>query len=162
MSFVIPCFNHGELVDETVASIRQIGEEDRYEIILVDDGSTDIGCRSVLDKLAATGVHLLRQANQGLGAARNNGIRRARGRYILPVDSDNRIRPAYYHRSVEMLETDPEIGVVFSDVQFFGEISKHRQLKPHDPAQHLSKTKLMPVLSSDERYGSRSVAIRSK
>lgn len=131
MTFVIPCFNHGEYVTETVESIRAIPEANLYEIIIVDDGSTDLGCIAALNRLADEGITLIRQVNQGLGAARNNGIKSAQGRYILPVDADNKLRPAYFYRSLEMFETDPEVGVVFSDVQFFGADTRRNSLPDH-------------------------------
>ncbi len=132
MSFVIPCFNHGEFVDEAYRSITEVAPADQVEVIVVDDGSTDVGCRAALDRISLAGAKLIRQKNQGLGAARNNGIRVAQGRYVLPVDADNTIRPAYFLRSIEMFETDPTIGVVYGDLQYFGARSGRNTLKDHN------------------------------
>lgn len=141
-SFVIPCFNHGAFVIEAVDSVRKIKEVEQYEIIVVDDGSTDLGCIEVLNRLRDEGVRLIRQKNQGLGSARNNGIMQARGRYILPVDADNKIRPVYFYRSIEIFDTDPETGVVFSDVQFFGEKSFRGKLNRHHFAQQFIQNQI--------------------
>ena len=143
LSFIIPCFNHGKFVTETVESIRQIRDRDQFEIIIIDDGSTKIDCIDTLDELSThSDIKLIRQKNQGLGAARNNGINQSRGRYILPVDADNKIRPTYFYRSIEMFETDPEIGVVFSDVQFFGVKNFRRSLPRHHFSQQFVQNKI--------------------
>ena len=91
-----------------------------YEVIIVDDGSTDAHTIAVLDELAKEGVQVVHQSNQGLGRARNEGIRRARGKYILPLDSDNKIEPAYLTEGVYILDSQPETAVVYSDRQLFG------------------------------------------
>jgi glycosyltransferase involved in cell wall biosynthesis len=142
MSFIVPCFNHGEFVTEAVESIMAVKERDLYEVIVVDDGSTDVGCSSVLGRLAESGVTVIRQRNQGLGAARNNGIKHSHGRYVLPVDADNTITPAYFHRSIEAFETDPEIGVVFSDVKFFGDQNNRSSLEPHEAGQQFIQNRI--------------------
>ncbi|WP_054689518.1 glycosyltransferase family A protein [Desulfosarcina cetonica] len=120
MSFIVPCYNHGEYLEETINSIRAIEEDELYEIIVVDDGSTDLHTKQVFNKLQNDGITILAQPNKGLGAARNNGISLARGKYIFPVDADNRIRTVHFYRAVEIMETDETVGVVYGDVQSLG------------------------------------------
>lgn len=119
ISVVIPCFNHGEFLPEAVASVTSIRRND-VELIVVDDGSTDVRTRSEMDALTAKGIHVIRQENQGLAAARNAGIAASHGKYILPLDADNRIRPAYIEHGIRILDQDPKIGVVYGDAQRFG------------------------------------------
>lgn len=119
VSVVVPCFNHGEVLPEAVASVTSMRRSD-VELIVVDDGSTDQRTRAEMDSLAARGVHVIRQENKGLAAARNAGVRASRGKYILPLDADNRIRPEYIDYGIRILDENPKIGVVYGDAQFFG------------------------------------------
>ncbi len=63
----------------------------------------------------------MRQPNRGVSAARNAGIRSATGRYILPVDSDNRIREPYLADAVRLLDADKSVGVVYGDAEYCGD-----------------------------------------
>jgi glycosyltransferase involved in cell wall biosynthesis len=95
-----------------------------WELIIVDDGSTDDSA-AVAERLIARYPHyrmrLLRQANQGLSASRHNGIRCARGAYILPLDADDQIEPDMLAATLAVLEHRPEVGFVYTDVEMFGE-----------------------------------------
>ena len=72
-------------------------------------------------KLAEAGHRVVHQANRGVGAARNAGIRLAKGEFILPLDSDNRLRDVYLNEGVSLLKDNPSIGVIYTDVEYFGE-----------------------------------------
>ena len=85
-SVVIPVYNRPNLVRATLRSVFQ-QEYDNYEIIVVDDGSTDETI-SVLNALGDR-IRLLQQQNRGPGAARNRGIRASRGDYVAFLDSDD-------------------------------------------------------------------------
>ncbi|NDJ16282.1 glycosyltransferase [Myxacorys almedinensis A] len=120
LSIVIPCFNQGEFIGEALSSIEQC-RDPVYEIIIVNDGSTDPFTINVFNHLKQQGYTILNQSNQGLACARNNGIANAQGQYILALDADNKIRPAYIYKGIEILDHDPEIGVVYGDAEYFGE-----------------------------------------
>lgn len=120
ISVVIPCFNHGEYILDAIASVEASGEVN-YELIIINDGSTDAYTLSVLDKLRDRSYHVVDLENQGLANARNHGIAIASSRYILPLDSDNKIRPDYMRKGIDKLDESPEIGIVYGDVEFFGE-----------------------------------------
>jgi glycosyltransferase involved in cell wall biosynthesis len=119
VSIVIPCFNHGEFLPEAAASVTQIGRED-VELIVVDDGSTDERTGREVDKLMAQGIKVIRQGNKGLAAARNAGILASQGEYIFPLDADDRLRPGWIDRGIRILDSDPQIGVVYGDAEYFG------------------------------------------
>jgi glycosyltransferase involved in cell wall biosynthesis len=121
ISVIIPCFNHGEYILEAINSVEQYPDKSVYEIIIINDGSTDEYTNNLLQKLNLEGYNVIFQENKGLGAARNVGISRAKGRYILPLDSDNKILPEYISLSIAILDEKPEISVVYGDVRFFGE-----------------------------------------
>jgi hypothetical protein len=90
VSVIIPCYNQGQYLHEAIDSVLAQTFTD-LEIIVVDDGSTDPATREILDTLNRTNTWLLRRKNGGLAAARNSGISTASGRYILPLDCDDRI-----------------------------------------------------------------------
>src|SRR5215470_15436710 len=114
ISVVIPCFNHGEFLPEAVASVKNIRRED-IEMIVVDDGSTDEQTRKEMDTLCAQGIKVIRQENQGLGAARNAGAAASQGEYLFPLDADDRLRAGWIDRGIAILESDPQVGVVYGD-----------------------------------------------
>lgn len=116
VSVIIPNYNHGEFLGEAVASVRAMRRAD-VEMIVVDDGSTDECTRTEVDVIEATGVHVIRQDNQGPAAARNVGIIASSGRYILPLDADDRLRPNFIERGVEILDANPKIGVIYGDAE---------------------------------------------
>ena len=119
VSVVIPCFNHGEFLPEAVRSATVVERNDT-ELIVVDDGSTDERTRQEMDVLSAQGTKVIRQTNKGLAAARNAGILAARGEYLFPLDADDRLRPGWIHDGIRILESNPQVGVVYGDAQCFG------------------------------------------
>ena len=124
ISIIIPCYNHGQYIREAISSVEKCTDKSLYEIIIVNDGSTDAFTIEEMGRLANDGYHVINQINQGLGRTRNNGIKAAKGQYILPLDSDNRIRPEYIYESIKILDTHPEIAMVYGDAQFFGDKDK--------------------------------------
>jgi glycosyltransferase involved in cell wall biosynthesis len=123
ISIIIPCYNHGQYLGEAIKSVEECADKNLYEIIIINDGSTDNDTIGVLEKLTVDGYNVVNQKNQGLGAARNNGIKLASGEYILPLDSDNKIRPEYIYKSIEILDNHSEVAMVYGDSEFFGEKS---------------------------------------
>ncbi len=119
VSVIIPCYNHGEYILEAVGSVEAC-DRSLYELIIIDDGSTDPMTKRVLAELKEKNYCVINQQNQGLAASRNNGIRAARGRYILPLDSDNKIHPEYITLGIEILDKRPEVGVVYGKPELFG------------------------------------------
>jgi len=93
ISIIIPCYNHGQYVREAISSVEKCTDKNLYEMIIVNDGSTDSFTLEEMGRLANDGYYVINQVNQGLGRTRNNGIKAAKGEYILPLDSDNRVRP---------------------------------------------------------------------
>ena len=124
ISIIIPCNNHGQYIREAISSVEKCTDKSLYEVIIVNDGSTDAFTIEEMGRLANDGYHVINQINQGLGRTRNNGIKAAKGEYILPVDSDNRIRPEYIYESIKILDTHPEIAMVYGDARFFGDKDK--------------------------------------
>ncbi|MEO7311372.1 MAG: glycosyltransferase family A protein [Chitinophagaceae bacterium] len=122
ISVVIPCYNHGIYLDEAISSINLAKYADLFEVILVNDGSTDASTNQKVDELAALGhIRVINQKNQGLAMARNNGIAVATGTFILPLDSDNHLVPETVIEAAGILTENPAIAVVYTDAVEFGD-----------------------------------------
>jgi hypothetical protein len=119
LAVVVPCYDLGELVVEAVASAERSIEEP-YELVVVDDGSTDERTREVLAALAAHGVPVVHQENRGLGATRNRGFELTRAPFVFPLDADNRLLPGFVGPALELLESEPRAGVAYGDRVEFG------------------------------------------
>jgi glycosyltransferase involved in cell wall biosynthesis len=116
VSIVIPTYNYARFVGHAIRSALGQTFADR-EVIVVDDGSTD----DTRDVVGAFGdaVRSIHQPNGGLSAARNTGIRAARGRYVAFQDSDDIWLPDKLAHQVPVLEARPEVGLVYCDSIFF-------------------------------------------
>lgn len=120
-SIVITCYNLGAFLQEALDSALAQTHRD-FEVLLVDDGSTDPATVALLDRLPPhPRLRVLRTANQGVARARNYGIGLARGGFILPLDADDRIHPEYLERAVELLLARPAVGFVGCHFRTFGE-----------------------------------------
>ena len=94
LSFIIPVYNAERYLDDCLQSILdQDLEEDEFEVILVNDGSTDDTLSVCRKWLVHTNFILIDQKNQGVGVARNAGLERASGRYVIFIDDDDRLVP---------------------------------------------------------------------
>lgn len=93
LSIIIPMCNAAQYIGQCMKSIFNQPIKYTYEIILVDDGSTDNTVDVIQEFLDITTVHLLKQENQGQSVARNRAISKSRGRYIMFVDSDDILLP---------------------------------------------------------------------
>ena len=118
VSVVIPCYNHGEFLDEAIASVRA-QDYPKIEIIVINDGSTDPRTLAVLKALAED-IRLIEQPNAGLAMARNCGIQSANGEYVLPLDADDRIAPGYIRKAVSVMDKDANLGIVYGLTELCG------------------------------------------
>jgi glycosyltransferase involved in cell wall biosynthesis len=111
VSVVVPCFNHGRFLREALLSIGT--PEVPTEIIVVDDGSSDSTPEVVATFETTNHFRAVRQANAGLAAARNRGLRESRGRYIVFLDADDRLAPGAVEFGVARLQERPECAFVY-------------------------------------------------
>lgn len=121
VSIVVPCYNHGKFLDELIESIRQSEISCSYELLIVNDGSTDQFTIDKLAELESKGYQVVHQTNSGLGKTRNNAIKLAEGKYIFPLDSDNKLCKGFLEKAIEVLENSNKFDIVYSDANYFGE-----------------------------------------
>jgi len=120
VSVIMPVFDAGPFVTEALDSVAAQTYRD-FEVVIVDDGSTESRTLAALDRVRSRpGVTVLRTENHGPAAARNLAIERARGSYVLPLDADDYLAPAFLARTVPVLDADPGVGVVYTWVGLVG------------------------------------------
>jgi glycosyltransferase involved in cell wall biosynthesis len=120
VSVIIPACNAAGHIGETLRSVREQTLRD-FEVVIVDDGSTD-GTAAVARQFAdGLDLTILTQQNSGPAAARNRAIRHSRGRYCAFVDSDDLMLPDRLAAQVELLDADPDLGLVHTDLMTFDE-----------------------------------------
>jgi glycosyltransferase involved in cell wall biosynthesis len=129
VSIVIPCYNSGAFIMDALNSI-QAHNKRLKEVVIVDDGSTDLRTLELLDDLRAQGRVVISQENKGPAAARNTGVKASTGKYILFLDSDNMLLDAYIEKAAEVLDRDESIGVVYGNPDFFGDVTDERLFAP--------------------------------
>lgn len=110
-------YNEETVIGEAIQSILDQTYED-WELIIVDDGSTD-GTPDVVARFEDPRIRYVRQENQGRGAARNAALRASRGQYIAIADADDISLPSRFQKQVAFLEAHPEVGVVSAQLKFF-------------------------------------------
>ena len=130
VSVVIPCYDLGRYLPGAVESVLAQTYE-HYELIVVDDGSTDAATVAALDGYADAGIRVLRRPHAGVSATKNAGIEMARGEYVVVVDADDALMPRFLERTVPRLDEVEEAGVVTTGLEIFG-----RRRGRYDPPEH--------------------------
>ena len=125
-SVIIPLYNKAPYIRKALESVLAQTYAD-YELIIIDDGSTD-GSAEIAEailqdpasRLIALSPHrLIRQANSGVSAARNNGVAQAGGDYIAFLDADDWWEPTYLERMAQLIEDYPEAGLYASNYMYY-------------------------------------------
>ena len=118
LTVIIPVYNVIGYLGQCVASVQAQQYRD-YEIILVDDGSTD-GSGALCDTLAAADprIRVIHKANAGAGMARNTGLDAATGKYVAFLDSDDTIHPAAYSDCIRAMADSDARQARFMDQHF--------------------------------------------
>lgn len=134
ITVITPVYNCGQVIKETAASL--LAQTTRqFEWLLVNDGSIDPSTISILDELALSieQVRIINVPwNKGLPAARNAGIREAKGKYVFFLDADDLIDPTFFEKALLFLELNPGFAFVNSYVRGFGELEYEWQGGFHD------------------------------
>ena len=144
VSIVIPCYNHGAFLSETLKSVEAQTFRD-FEVVIVDDGSTDSQTIQVLNQIDQPDLRVIRTSNQGVSAARNSGIQASTGEYILTLDADDLIAERYLEITVPVLDGHGNVGVVCCERRLFGERHGRSVLPDYDPRRMLVENLVYPT-----------------
>lgn len=123
-SIIIPFYNGADTLRWTIESaVRQ--RYDNFEVILVDDGSTDVNVSHSASIYAAAykRILLIRTANHGVASARNTGAKAAVGDALLFLDGDDWIDKDFLQLTSAVLNDEPSVGIVSTDMHVFTEAS---------------------------------------
>lgn len=134
VTIVIPAFNYGHLIAHTLDSVGAQSAP-HWECLVVDDGSTDETARTVADFAHRDPrFRYLSQRNAGLSAARNAGLRQAKGTYLQFLDADDLIEEKKLEYQAAHLDAHPEVGIVYGPARYFptDDVSR-RRYSPTDP-----------------------------
>ena len=120
VTVIIALYNQGEYLEECIDSVLSQTYKD-YEIIVVNDGSTDPYTTELLKTYRPDKTTILHKENGHLSSARNYGIERAPSPYILILDADDKFEATFIEKAVDFLDNNPEFGVCTCLQQNFGE-----------------------------------------
>lgn len=120
VSIIVPCFNQGQYLGETLQSVLD-QTYSNWECLIVNDGSND-NTEEIAKKWCALDSRFsyYNKENGGLSSARNFGISKASGIYILPLDSDDKIECTYLQKAIKAFKEDNELKLVYCRVSYFG------------------------------------------
>lgn len=151
VSVIIPCYNAGDFLKEAVFSVRESAPTVPYEIIVVDDASTDPQTHRTLETLSrdCPDVRIFSmKENGGQSKARNYAIGVAKYDVILPLDADDKfVRTAggsYLDKAFDCLSRNPDVFVVITDFAQFGQVNSLCRLFPFHASTHLIKSLIPP------------------
>lgn len=122
VSVLVPAYNAMEYLPETISSVLSQTYQN-FEIIIVNDGSSD-HIENWFEQLLDQRIRLVSQSNQGLASARNTGLAEARGEYIAFIDADDLWLPTKLERQVSVLDSSPDIGLVYTWIDLIDEDGK--------------------------------------
>lgn len=121
VSIVIPYYNDGDYIFDAVDSIRN-QTHNNFEIIVVNDGSTEENSLNILQKLGniEPDIKIIHKLNGGLSSARNVGFQQATSEYVLTLDADDMFEATFVEKALFYLKNNPKCGGVSSYIQNFG------------------------------------------
>ncbi|MGV0966539.1 glycosyltransferase family 2 protein [Empedobacter falsenii] len=136
ISIIVPCYNQAQYLEECLQSVLDQTYQN-WECIIVNDGSLDnteeVAIRWVEKD---TRFVYLKKENGGVASARNAGIDKAKGEWILPLDGDDKINSEYLAKAQLLFSS--EVDLVYCNAVFFGEINEDWQLPLYDYSKLLS------------------------
>lgn len=159
VSVIIPTYNRKLIVESAIRSVLNQKFED-YEIIVVDDGSTD-GTREYLESLNLP-IKIISKQNGGVASARNAGIKVALGKYIAFLDSDDSWLPDKLSAQISYLEAHPEIPLVYIDeyIEVNGEVLVETRFQRANVSDDVKNNFLLPGFIQQTPIHTSSVMIR--
>ena len=132
VSFIIPYYNSGSTIQETIDSIFNQSYKN-FDVWIINDGSTEINAIEKLKEFESNPqINILHQENAGPSVARNNAIKKSNAKYILPLDADNLICKDSILTSIAIIENDKKNAAVFGNFRFLGEKRGIKKNAPYE------------------------------
>ncbi len=123
LSIIMPLYNTEMYVAQAIQSLLSQTYTD-FELIIVDDGSTDKSLE-IVKSFKDSRIKIMRnQQNQGIVFSRNRGLKEAVGEYIAPFDSDDIAMPDKFRKQIDFLKTHPDFGLIGSWIKMIDENGK--------------------------------------
>ncbi len=119
ISIITPCYNDGKYLRECLNSVHQQNYPS-YEIIVINDGSSDPLTKRIIKDINHPLIKVIETPNKGVSIARNTAIHASSGKYILPLDADDKIGQNFIRSAIDILENNQNIKVVNCAVKLFG------------------------------------------
>ena len=115
ISIIIPVYNAEKYISNTIKSLFSQTYKN-FEVIIIDDGSSDNSMQIVDKEMKQKNIPytIIRQANQGVGKARNVGYENANGEWILFLDADDTINPFSIEIYTKIIEKEEKVDIIFS------------------------------------------------
>jgi glycosyltransferase involved in cell wall biosynthesis len=123
ISIILPCYNYGKFLPEAFKSLFS-QTYSNWECIVVNDGSTD-NSKEVIDSFAREDerIKVIEISNSGVSVARNTAILNSRGSLLFPLDADNKLFPECLERCLKEFQRNPDVKLVYSETELFGDAS---------------------------------------
>lgn len=121
ISIVIPAYNTGKILQETIESVLSQTFE-KFELIIVDDGSTDAETLDIFKSQKDTRIRIIHQTNGGVAVARNRGIAESTGKFIAFLDHDDLFLPEKLAELKKFMDERAYVAMVYSDIISFGQV----------------------------------------
>lgn len=122
VSVIVPAYNAMTYLPETIANLLEQTYTD-FEVVVVNDGSTD-NIEEWVTQISDSRVRLVSQENKGLATARNTGIKASQGEYLAFLDADDLWESTKLAKQVQVLDSHPEVGLVYSWVTYIAQEGK--------------------------------------
>jgi glycosyltransferase involved in cell wall biosynthesis len=127
VSFLVPCFNYGRYLGECLDSIFGQRAPAPFEVIAIDDASTDDTARVLGARRDSRLRVITHPVNRGHVATMTEAIGEARGAFVARIDPDDRYRPDFLSATFERLVEDPSVGLVYGDAAVIDEHGRVQQ-----------------------------------
>jgi|SRR5690554_500519 len=121
VSIVVPCYNGGQFIAETINSVLK-QTYPTIELIIINDGSTDDSL-VVINKFNEDRIVLIDKENSGVSDSRNVGLKASKGEFILFLDADDLIQENFIERSISFFDLHPEIDFLTTAIDQIDENS---------------------------------------
>jgi|GEM_PF-732451 len=129
ISIIIPCYNQGEYLEEAINSVFA-QEYNNFEIIVVDDGSTDLKTKKILKRFKRNKVVIYQNKHKGRSSTRNFALSQTTGDFIQFLDCDDYLLEGKLKRQIQLFKDHPENDVVYSNFYYFKD-KQDEKVYPH-------------------------------